>query len=141
MYLLNLNNAVAYPHCPKFIRSAALDVLEYGYLSAGQFFKALSMDDLVELSNMFDSIGGEDFNGENIADDEKKQTLLNLVLLTNILYLGEGQPGFTAEIVHEGFSTLALFTNTEVLHRAGLIELIHDNMQLTEPDLEFARVK
>jgi hypothetical protein len=100
-------------------RFLAITLSKNPYLSVGDYMKNMSGGDLKILMNIIDE--GEDH--PNFSD---------LMLIAEMLAVGEGLENGTLEIIHHRTNQLLILLSCESLYRKGLIKIHHENMSFGE---------
>lgn len=117
------SKALLIKNLPGFIYRARDVIDQQGYMTTGQFFKQLSVEEINFLNHVIH------------LHHQKDDLASNIVLVTAmILMQGEGQIDFTSKDIKMYFSRIALLARMCQLENEGKANLIYENMSITDPD-------
>ena len=119
----DISKALLLNNLPGFIYRAREMIRHQGYMTTGQFFKQLSVEEINFLNHIIH------------LHHQKDDLASNIVLVTAMVILhGEGQIDFTAQDIKMYFSRIALLTRMCQLAHENKCVLVYENMSITDPD-------
>ena len=123
-FQLNLDRIAAEPSFLAVTRFLAKRLLDNPYITIEEFLVTLSNEDLKIIQAVCEHV---------MHEDEDEQTRVEeLILIANMLALGEGLDNANLDIVVERANQLSMFITLESLKRKGLVKLIYENMSFGE---------
>lgn len=96
----------------------AMRLMDNPYIKVSDFLQQLSNEDLQTLLE--------------ISDDEENERLEEVILISEMLAVGEGLDSANAEVSMERTNQFAVFLVLESLKRKGLVKLHYENMSFGE---------
>lgn len=96
----------------------AMRLMDNPYIKVSDFLQELSNEDLQTLLE--------------ISDDEENERLEEVILISEMLAVGEGLDSANAEVSLERTNQFAVFLVLESLKRKGLVKLHYENMSFGE---------
>lgn len=100
-------------------RLLAVNMMANPYITVGEFLKDIGDSDLDTIGDIIDA--GEEH--ENFSD---------LMLISEMLAVGEGLPQGTVDVMHSRVNMFLTFITCEMLGRKGLIQVVRENMSFGE---------
>ena len=139
-YYLHLDKVVAAKDLPDCIVRAANELVENGYLTAGDFFEKLDDVEVLLLGVMVDSVKTDDFQTYKIDTEEAGRNLYQLSLLCFVLALGEGIVELDTEFIHEAMQALWTLIAIENMYRRGEVQVFRESFSVVESFYPVAKV-
>lgn len=120
-FTVNLDRIIASKEMLAVTKLTAAKAKMEGYITVGAFLQQLSDPDLNEL--MFICEAGMDDTNERLGE---------VLLIAEILAVGEGiEPGTLSQVTQR-MNTFIVMLTIESLYRKGLVKVYHNNMSLGE---------
>ena len=120
-FTVNLDKILASKEMLAVTKLTAAKAKIEGYITVGVFLQQLSDPDLNELMFICEA-----------AMDDTNERLGEVLLIAEILAVGEGMEPGTLSQVTKRMNAFIVMLTIESLHRKGLVKVYHNNMSLGE---------
>ncbi len=130
MFQVNFPNVANSVDSSAVVRRTAMQIMNTGYLTLGDWLKSLGTDELSFLCSAAEIVmeaaeHGDEFQGE------ARDAYTEFVLLSAMLTTAEGEEDLSDETISKNANAIIMLSITEGLCRKGLVELYHNKISFT----------